>query len=233
MVVLTDEIWNALVTTCRPPPKFAEGGRLPPNAREEVENALREYAAGDQQGRFRLIEPETRKALKRTRRETDKLSTQLKDLKARQDFDRIANAFVDHTIDSYLVALDGLANSLERAAKSLHFRSQNKRWSKTSLGILFVELLKIRSCHLRIDAPSQVKETSSSGTFHEYLRICLKLVERQVDGAALDEMLKKGIGSAVELFQIYKNDPIYSWEWQDMFPQSEANLNKSRKFLRG
>ncbi|WP_223971342.1 hypothetical protein [Bradyrhizobium sp. RD5-C2] len=232
MVRLTDEIWSELVSSCLPPPKSGKVCQLPPESRQEVESALADYAAGDKMHLFNRITPETREALERTRKDTKRLSTQLTILKARQDFDRIAKAFGEPTINSHLMELDTLAAILDCAVEGLQFRSRNKTWMRTMVGVLFVELLKIRSYYLKIDVPNQAKETSSSGAFREYLKICLKQAEPLIGNDDLEEMLKQGLEYVVETFQFYKKDEDHCWEWHEIFPESEENLMKSSKIWR-
>jgi hypothetical protein len=122
-----------------------------------------------------------------------------------------------------------MSATLDQTKERLSKRSR-KNWPGIKLGSFFIELLQLRSKYLRIDVPTQATETFNSRPFDQYLELCLGLAEPYSNRGERTAKHKEGVRRAVKSFQQRKADPLYSWQWDDLFPQSEAALMKSRRF---
>jgi transcription initiation factor TFIIIB Brf1 subunit/transcription initiation factor TFIIB len=221
MSSISDPLWNEISSA---------GGGLPAEARTEVEEAARVYRLDEGADIYR-VKSDTRKALARAEGELDNLSSDLQLLESSGDFRRFNARGADISLAQHLTALDAIRVTLSEAKLRLAKRSR-KNAHRERLLIFFVELLEIRAWFSRIDVPNQVKETSSNA-FHSYLRLCLELVEPDATEDERAKLLIDGIDQAVKVFSIRRSDPIYSWQWRDLFPQSYQALMKSSKYLKG
>ncbi|MEO6841351.1 MAG: hypothetical protein ABI192_11345 [Bradyrhizobium sp.] len=213
MTVIPNKEWNDTAK--------AAGG-MPPSSREAVEEAVRDYMT-DEGAEFRVTS-ETRKTLKRAQNTRQQLLDELTLLEQSSDYRRF-NSKEDAKATSlgpHLQNLSAIDAELKKAEERLNKRS-SKRWLSSKLAVLCIELLEIRTWHLRIDVPLQVKETARSGSFRRYLQLCLELANPHSNKSEIEAMLKKGLDVAIKSFQLRKA-PEYCWQWDDLFPQSSDNL---------
>jgi hypothetical protein len=204
-------------------------GNLLAEDRPEIEEALRNCQLEGEPG-FHFKAEETRYTVSKARRQLGHLRQTLTSLDSRLDFRRFnAAANADTSLAEQLKNLGSLdlrlANDEERLSKRNRKGLQN-----FEIGVLCTELLEIRSCRLGIDVPTQATETSQSGQFHKYLEMAVRLVAIHANAAERAEMLRQGIDAAVKSFQARKADPLYSHQWEYLFPRSERALMKSMRF---
>jgi len=218
--ILSDFAWEQIAEA---------GGGLLAEDRPEIEEALRNCHLEGEPG-FHFKAEGTRDTVSKARRQLGHLRQTLTSLDSRLDFRRFnAAANADTSLAEQLKNLGSLdlrlANDEERLSKRNRKGLQN-----FEIGVLCTELLEIRSCRLGIDVPTQVKETSQSGPFHKFLERAIGLVAIRASAKERAEMLRQGIDAAVKSFQARKADPLYSHQWEYLFPQSERALMKSRRF---
>jgi hypothetical protein len=211
MAMISDAVW------CEEP------SGLPAAARDDVEAEIRSYREDDG-AEFNRVTPETRETLKRAMTRLKNFSDDLVILEKSPDY-RHFNSGGDVKATSlapHLAALGETDTVLHTAKQRLCKRSR-KNWARLKLGSLCIELLEIRSWHLKIEVPTQAAEKASA-PFHKFLEYCLALAEPHANKAERKKMLKEGIDLAVESFQLRKASPLHCWQWEDLFPQSEQKL---------
>jgi hypothetical protein len=221
-MTITDAKWDEILR--------ATAAEMAP-AREDAAAALKGYFP-DESG----VKSDTRKDLRELRQHVTAASRCARRLQNKPDY-RHFRAAGNPDATSLAELLNALAfhsARLDQEHQRLSERSQ-KNWQRKRVGAFFIELLEIRSRHLGIDVPIQASETSRSGRFHKYLALFLELAEPQASKADRAKLLKAGIAIAIKSFQARRADPLYCWEWDDLFPQSEHQLfypqGKPARFL--
>lgn len=194
---------------------------------EEIEEAIRLYQQDNG-----VITAATRTAVEAAKQGAVKLRSRLRSLQNDRDFRTYGVEDSTFTsLDPHLRAVDDVILALEssqtRIANAPRQNAQRRR-----LQALFVELLEIRSYHLGVDAPNQSAVTSSSGDFRGFLKSCLRVAEPSADERTRTEWLEVGISLAIESFAAMRADPIYSWKWDELFPETDTRLKQSRRFKR-
>jgi hypothetical protein len=223
MTKLNDTYW----------PEMAKAaGNLGMESRAAVEEALQNCRLDGEPG-FHFIGDEARRTVIKARRQLGHLRRSLACLDSRLDFRRYNAAInADTSLAKELENLESLDSRLSNDEVRMSKRNRKGLQSR-EIGILCIELLEIRSFDLGIDVPTQATETTQSGRFHKYLEMALRLVAEHANAQERAEMLKRGIDAAVKSFQARKADPMYSHQWEYLFPQTEMALMKSRKFRNG
>jgi hypothetical protein len=203
-----DAIWAQVIEAER---------RLPTEARIELEDAIRahlEYNKAEPDGVVLETRDGRRRTLRRIKSTRQRLSYELT---------RLGRAAVLDDIDAPLRIEE------ERLSKR-----RPKNWLHNELrrryGPLITELLEIWGFYLKIDVPTQAAETVNSGRYHKFLEVFLELVEPHARKAELKEMLKAGLDFAVEVNQARRNEPIYCWQWNELYPQTYESLFMSSKY---
>lgn len=221
---ISDAVW-AKVIEAEP--------RLPTESRVEFEEAVRSHISYNKDKTTICLRThrEKRANLRRIKSFLDRLSYETN--LYRGSLNHSTESAEATSWDSYLATLGKMNATVQADEKGLRRRAP-RNWQingwRSKLMPLFVELLDIRSFQLKIDVPTQAAETVNSGRFHNFLRIFLQLVEPHAKRPELDEMLKAGIDSTVELNQGRRTDVTISWQWDELFPQTYRSLEKSPKF---
>jgi hypothetical protein len=215
VTIISDSAWNEIAKSA---------GGLPPEARGEIEPIVCNHRLG-KGTELVHVDLRTREAMKRARTNLDELSKELTLLENSPDYRRFNSAgdMVETSLAEHLAALRAIDTTLHQAKERLAKRSR-KNWSHSFSGRLITELLEIRAWHLKIDVPTQAGETTSSGSFRQYLKLCLQLACPDASEAEIENEIKGGIELAIESFQRRRKSPEHCWEWEDLFPQSARNL---------
>jgi hypothetical protein len=228
MTYMSDAVWSQVIETEH---------RLPAETRIEFEEAVRSYLEGERI-KINCVSGATRVALRRAKSARVRLLDELTLLEGSPDYRRYnsTESAEATSLSAYQAALGDMDARLHADEQRLSKRAprnwQLKEW-RWKLGPLFVELLDIRSFYLKIDVPTQAAETVNSGRFIKFLEVFLQLVEPNSSGDEFKKMLNGGIDFAVEANQSRRAKVIYSWQWDELFPQTHLSLMMSRRFLDG
>jgi hypothetical protein len=228
MTYISDAIWSQVIEAER---------RLPAELRIEFEEAVRPHFEDERTEINRAI-TQTRDTLRRAKSALDRLSDETTRLQGSPAYRRynLTESAEATSLAAYVAALREMDARFQADEQRLSRRAprnwQLKEW-RWKFGPLFVELLDIRSFHLKIDVPTQAAETVNSGRFHKFLEVFLRLVEPRANRAEIKRMLKAGIDFAVEVNQYRRAQVEYSWQWDELFPQTYLSLMKSSKYLHG
>jgi hypothetical protein len=218
--IMTDSYWEAMAK--------AAGG-LPIEARADIEEDIRDCQQNNG-AEFNRVEEDTRAMLRKGHGHVGGLRRTVSQLQARRDFLHYnAKENVGESLALVLAQVETIDKWFESNQGRLAKRSR-KNWHAASLNSCFIRLLETRSRHLHIDVPTQIKETSRSGRFHVFLELAAALIDIHANTEERADRVTKGVAEAVKTFQHRKADPIYSWEWDDLFPNTAADLRKSRRY---
>jgi hypothetical protein len=207
MPYISDTDWARAI---KAEPRMAE-------ARTELEEAIRsdvEYNKVKTDGVVPETRNERRRALRRVKSNRQRVTYELTRLGSVTALGDIDQAF-------------GIEEERLSKRRPKNWRRNQLRWR---YGSLIREVLEIWSFHLKIDVPTQAAETVNSGRYHRFLEIIIEVVEPRARKSEIEEMMKAGLDFAVKANQARRKDPIYCWQWQDLFPQTYESLFLSSKY---